>query len=347
MPTSNQINANGTGLVRYDGAGNFDAVTTTDHNLLIGAPTNGITSVSPSATLGIPLVSQGSAVDPIFGTAQVAGGGTGAVSFTDFAVVCGGTSPTNPLQNVASVGVAGMVLVSNGPGVLPSFQTGGGSGFLMINVQTFTTPGVSLYTPSAGMKYCIVEMTGGGGAGAGCPAHSGATLGVTTGGGGGEYARGVFSAASIGVSQSVTVGTGGIGIAGGTGASGTASSIGALMLANGGIHGNQSPFGTGVIAVGGLGGSGGTGGDLHVPGSAANSGVSFGIPSSGAGFTVPGGGGNSFFGAGGLAPMGDVNGINGLGFGAGGSGTAVGFVTLPALTGGNGTSGIVIITEFI
>jgi len=46
MATGNAINANSAGLVRYDGAGLFDGVTTTDHSVLIGAASNGITSLA-------------------------------------------------------------------------------------------------------------------------------------------------------------------------------------------------------------------------------------------------------------------------------------------------------------
>jgi hypothetical protein len=60
----------------------------------------------------------------------VADGGTGASSFTAYAVVCGGTTPTGAFQSVASLGSAGDVLTSNGAGALPTFQApaGGGSG---------------------------------------------------------------------------------------------------------------------------------------------------------------------------------------------------------------------------
>lgn len=46
MVTGNAINANSTGLVRYDGAGTFTGVTVTNHNVLIGAASNGITSLA-------------------------------------------------------------------------------------------------------------------------------------------------------------------------------------------------------------------------------------------------------------------------------------------------------------
>lgn len=46
MATSNAINANSSGLVKYDGAGTFSGVTTTNHNVLIGAASNGITNLA-------------------------------------------------------------------------------------------------------------------------------------------------------------------------------------------------------------------------------------------------------------------------------------------------------------
>lgn len=49
-------------------------------------------------------------------------GGTGANTFTAYAVICGGTTATNPFQPVASVGTTGQILTSNGAAALPTFQ---------------------------------------------------------------------------------------------------------------------------------------------------------------------------------------------------------------------------------
>lgn len=46
MATANAINANSTGLVKYDGAGTFTAETTTNHAVLLGAASNGLTSLA-------------------------------------------------------------------------------------------------------------------------------------------------------------------------------------------------------------------------------------------------------------------------------------------------------------
>lgn len=52
----------------------------------------------------------------------VSNGGSGVSSNTAYAVLTGGTTSTNPVQSIASVGTAGQVLTSNGAGSLPTFQ---------------------------------------------------------------------------------------------------------------------------------------------------------------------------------------------------------------------------------
>ena len=59
----------------------------------------------------------------VTGIKGVAQGGTGAASATAYAVQCGGTTSTGAHQSVASVGTSGQVLMSNGAGALPTFQT--------------------------------------------------------------------------------------------------------------------------------------------------------------------------------------------------------------------------------
>ena len=129
-PTAGNINTLGTGSITIVGSGSTltsQLTGLTIHNVLIGAGTATITKVAPSATSGVPLISQGAASDPVFGTAVVAGGGTGDTSFTAYAVITGGTTATGPLQSIASVGTAGQILTSNGAGALPTFQTGAGA----------------------------------------------------------------------------------------------------------------------------------------------------------------------------------------------------------------------------
>ena len=124
MATNNAINLSAAGLANYDGAGTFTGVTLTQHDLLIGAASNAITSVAPSATAGVPVVSAGAGVDPTFGTAVVAGGGTGLATLTAYELLAAGTTPTGALQQIA-LGTAGQVLTNNGAGALPSYQAAG------------------------------------------------------------------------------------------------------------------------------------------------------------------------------------------------------------------------------
>lgn len=136
---ANSINESGaSGLCNFDGTATFSTTALVNHSVVIGASANTVTNVAPSATSGIPLVSNGSGSDPSFTTAVVAGGGTGDTSFTAFSVICGGTTSTAALQNVSGVGTSGQVLTSNGAGALPTWQAGGGGG-------TSPSTAVSLY----------------------------------------------------------------------------------------------------------------------------------------------------------------------------------------------------------
>lgn len=71
---------------------------------------------------------------------SVANGGTGRSSHTAYAVICGGTSTTNPQQSIASVGTSGQVLTSNGAGALPTFQNAGsGAGLVFLASATISS----------------------------------------------------------------------------------------------------------------------------------------------------------------------------------------------------------------
>jgi len=86
----------------------------------------------------------------------VADGGTGASTFTDAGVLIG--NGTGAIQ-VTSAGTAGQVLTSNGAGVDPTFQTGGG---FTLGTPQATTSGTSFNFGSipAGTKQIIVSLQG-------------------------------------------------------------------------------------------------------------------------------------------------------------------------------------------
>jgi len=121
----------------------------------------GITTISAGSTLTINLDT------PVI----VANGGTGRVSHTAFAVICGGTTSTSAQQSIASVGTATQVLTSNGAAALPTFQDPAAVGFTWtvttVDAGIFVNNGyiadkVGLLTmtlPASGAIGDIIEIT--------------------------------------------------------------------------------------------------------------------------------------------------------------------------------------------
>ena len=224
------------------------------------------------------------------------------------------------------------------------FVTGKLGGTFTLKNQVFTSSGT--YTPTAGMSYCQITCVGGGGAGGGSSATDGSHVSIGGGGGAGEVGVGAFSASTIGSSQSVTIGSGGVGLSAGNGVIGSTTSLGSLLTAAGGSGGLT--FSTSGVngASGGNGGTGGTGGDYHIPGGC-------GIFGFGAA-TVPiangGNGSNAQYGEGGEGNLagsgGSFAGKNASGYGAAGSGGVSG-TSSSATSGGSGSAGLVIVQEYI
>ena len=274
---------------------------------------------------------------------EVTKGGTQASSFVAYAPVVGGTTSTGALQSVASAGVAGQVLVSQGPSALPTWAAS--SGFTNVVVQTFTSSGT--YTPTANMVKCIVEVLGGGAGGASANATPGGNGAAGGGGGSGEYRVSIFDAATIGASQTVTIGTGGA-----SNTAGGNTSFGSLIVSNGGGAGDIGQEQQFLVENGGIGGTGGTGGNIIVnQGSQGFYGqVIQANPTSY--LIVPGQGANAIYGSGGGITVnleqnpGQRTGENATGYGAGG-GAGSSFRGGSAANGGTGAPGIVIVTEFI
>lgn len=144
----------------------------TQYNVITGGASNLINNVAPSATSGVPLISQGAAAQPVFGTAVVAGGGTGNTTFTAYSVICAGTTATGAFQNVSGLGTAAQVLTSNGAAALPTWQAASGGG-LTWSVITADQSGVAsngyicnkagtltITLPASGSIGDIIEITG-------------------------------------------------------------------------------------------------------------------------------------------------------------------------------------------
>lgn len=154
---ANSVNEATTGIVGFTGTA-WTATSVTQYNVQVGNTSSTLTQVAPSATSGVPLVSAGAAANPAFGTAVVAGGGTGVTSNTAYAVLCGGTTATGAIQSIAGVGSAGEVLTSNGAGALPTFQAAGGGGdYTLISTATASSSASISFTDlsSTYHKYVI------------------------------------------------------------------------------------------------------------------------------------------------------------------------------------------------
>ena len=180
-----------------------------------------------------------------------------------------------------------------------------------ISIQTFTASGT--YTKPAGLTYALVIATGGGAGGS----QEGA--GDTgSGGGAGGTAIKLLAAASIGATETVTVGAGGA-ASGSVSNNGNDTTFGAHCTGGAGQGGGNDAGGGATL--GGVGGTA-TGGDLNIPG-----GYGSGATSVASEYY----GGSSFWGGTGA-------------YGSGGVGASNGFTTAVAADSGGG--GVVVVIEF-
>jgi hypothetical protein len=211
-------------------------------------------------------------------------------------------------------------------------------------VQKFTASGT--YTPSTGLINAIIECVGGGGAGGGAKGTTANYYGAG-GGGSGSYSRLYATAATIGGSQTVTIGAGGTaGTAGeNNGNNGGDTSVGTLCIGKGGSGGL---FGSvNQVGAGGAGGVAGTG-DATPTGTPGIAGLyatitTVAFPSGSGASSVLGGGAPGIQTGSGTCGAGTSAVANG---GGGGSGAICNSANALTAAGGIGGSGFVIITEF-
>jgi hypothetical protein len=291
------------------------------------------------ATVGTDAVTfiQFSASIPV----NVASGGTGNTSATAYAVLTGGTTSTGAFQSIASVGTASQVLTSNGAGMLPTMQD------TIQTVKTQIITSSNTYTPSTGMLFCEVELVGGGGGGGGGAGVAATSSGAGGGGGGAGYCKKLYTAALLGATAAVVIGTGGAAGAAGAnnGSSGvdstfTPAGAGAVLTAAKGTFGLGGAATTTVGGAGGGTGGTGTNGDVNITGSDGNQSI---VVNGAAGFAIVGMGGGTALSPATLYNAASVTGTAGVSYGAGGSG---GYGQNTDAAGGAGKVGICIITEY-
>lgn len=221
-------------------------------------------------------------------------------AFTTLAASAGITSGSPTGGNEGAGTINAVTIYQNG---VPLPATFAGSS----DVQTFSASG-TWTKPSGSPKFTDIECWGGGaGGGSGAQVTLGTAVSGGAGGGGGQYGHAVVSTASMGASETVTLGSGGTagsatsGNAGGNaGGNGGNTSFGLWVTAWGGFNGtaaaasaNSTGGAGGTMGSGsGVGASGGAGGTGNL-GGGAGGGDTAGSAGSAAGNSVqgsPGGG---------------------------------------------------------
>lgn len=212
----------------------------------------------------------------------------------------------------------------------------------IMGVRVFTTSGT--YTPTAGTRMIVAELVGGGGGGGGTPATSANQGASAGGGGGGGYVKKLITSGFSG--QSFVIGAFGLGATAGSvgGAAGGATTFMGMSAGGGGGGGVGGIF-TASASLSGGGGGGGTatGGDINAQGEPGSGGFFYSntLVQSGSG------GGNPRypfnFGPGRIT---NNDGIAASGYGCGGGGGNNGGAQASTRLGGNGSQGVLIITEY-
>lgn len=233
-------------------------------------------------------------------------------------------------------------LFGDGTNIVQDQNVSGFTGRLLA-VQTFTNSGS--YTPSPGATKYIIEAVSGGGGGGGVVNISAGQSAVSNGGLAGEYARTPLLNA---LPQSITIGNGGAGGVGNNpGSNGGVTSVGNLISLRG-ANGGGSGIATTVNTIATTAGS--PSGSVNYPANSVYIPLSLGprgvvVNPGASGGSVGGTGGSSPLGRGGDGSNVSSSGNDASGYGSGGAG-ATNQGANPARTGGNGSSGVVIIWEY-
>jgi hypothetical protein len=134
MATNNAVNISAAGLVKYDGAGTFTGVTVTQHNILIGGASNGITSLALT-------------------NGQLAIGNTG--SDPTAATITAGTGIT------VTNGSGAITITSTGGGITWTDVTGTSATMAVNNGYLADNAGlVTLTLPSTAVQFSVISVGG-------------------------------------------------------------------------------------------------------------------------------------------------------------------------------------------
>jgi hypothetical protein len=137
-----------TGVVTGNGTSALTANTVTQYGTVIAGASNAVSSVAPSATSGVPYISQGNAANPVFGTALIAGGGTGSITFNTTGVVISGATTTTALASITLTD--GQLAIGSSAGNPAAGTISAGTGIAVTNGHntiSIAATGAVSYTP--------------------------------------------------------------------------------------------------------------------------------------------------------------------------------------------------------
>ena len=195
------------------------------------------------------------------------------------------------------------------------------------------------WTKPAGAQWLRVRVQAPGGGGGG-PVVTGSNTSAGAGAQAGAYAESWILADNVTATVAVTIGAAGTSAAGGIGTDAGSASFGAYVTATGGQGASRTGAGTTPIVVIGGNATPTMVGQIQIPGAAGGPGMRLD-----ANAAVSGAGGNSVWGAGGIAVPNGNDGWPGRGYGAGGGGGANG-PSQSARPGGAGAPGRIIVGTF-
>ncbi|WP_343661104.1 hypothetical protein [Ralstonia sp.] len=218
----------------------------------------------------------------------------------------------------------------------------GGVQNVSVNGGAFTTTGATTFVPLPQSTTVTATSQGGGGAGAGAGGATSTNVSLGAPGGSGAFGSATWPVATVGASQTITVGAGGLPASNAAGGNGGSSSVGSLMTTPGGIGG--APFNNQVAPV--VNGNG----SVSTPATGANI---YSVRGGGGQVTlatsssvgVGGPGGQSQYGAGAPGPAINNAGSSAVNYGSGGSGCLVN-ASGGSVAGGAGFAGIVILQDW-
>jgi len=251
---------------------------------------------------------------------DAAGGNTTTINGAIPASLASPTFTGTPLAPTATVGTNTTQLATT------AFVLANGGA--TVNIQVFTATGT--YTPTAGYKWGIAFVTGGGGGQRGI----GTTDSARPGAGAGGTAIGLLNLSTLGA-VTATVGAGGTGgtSSGATGANGAAAGNSTLSTLTGFAGSSVND-----TSQTGFAGGAASGVSINITG-----GTGTGADFSGDGSVFIGGmGGASFWGGGGRRAGGETSGGAGAAFGSGAGGAA----STSTEAGLAGAAGVIMILEF-